>query len=346
MNISDRFSGSARRAAMLAVTGCALLVAPLAAGPAEAQTRVRYVEVVRSLAYLPSYVALAKGYFTEEGLDVSLSTAQGGDKATAQILSGNADITLLGPETAVYVQNSASPDKLRIFCSLTAKDLFFLMSREKIAPEDFKWSMVEGKTIMGWRPGSTPQLFLEYALKKNQVEPGKETNIITNIGIPARTGAWLAGQGQFGIFQEPDMTRLQKQGKAFPVASIGQATGPVDYTVFVATDGFIEKNPKVIQAWTDSIHKAQKFTATADSAELARLVAKFFPGVAPDLIESGINRYRAIDLWRTDPVVPRQAVETLQDILIEGGVQKRDQRVKYEDIVDTRFAEQAKTAAK
>ena len=328
-------------AAALAAT--AIVGSPVVA---EAQTKVRYVEVVRNLAYLPSYVAFAKGFLKEEGLEVSLSTAQGGDKATAQILSGHADITLLGPETAVYVQNSASPDKLRIFCSLTAKDLFFLMSREKIAPADFRWSMVKGKTIIGWRPGSTPQLFLEYALKKNRIEPGKDTNIITNIAIPARGGAWLAGQGQFGIFQEPNMTRLEQQGKAFPVASIGQATGPVDYTVFVATDRFIGKNPKIIQAWTNSIHKAQKFTATADAAELAGMVAKFFPSVSPELIENGIKRYRAIDLWRTDPVVPRQAVEALQDILIEGGVQKADQRVKYEDVVITRFAEQAKTAVK
>ena len=346
MNRTDQTARTGHRARLTAMTVLAGLLILSGLAPAEAQTKVRYVEVVRSLAYLPSYVAIAKGYFEEAGLEVSLSTAWGGDKATAQTLTGHADITLLGPETAVYVQNSASPDKLRIFCSLTAKDLFFLMSREQIAPENFKWSMVEGKTIMGWRPGSTPELFLEYALKKHRIEPGKDTNVITNIGIPARTGAWLAGQGQFGIFQEPDMTRLEKDGKAFAVASIGQEVGPVDYTVFVATGGFIEKNPKVIQAWTDSIHKAQKFTAKAGAAELAKLVAKFFPAVSQELLVSGIERYRGIDLWRTDPAVPRQAVEALQDILIEGGVLKRDRRVKYEDIVVTRFAEQAKTATK
>jgi NitT/TauT family transport system substrate-binding protein len=302
--------------------------------------------VVRSLAYLPSYVALAKGYFKDEGLDVSLSTAQGGDKATAQILAGHADITLLGPETAVYVQNSASPDKLRIFCSLTAKDLFILMSREKIEPAPFEWSMVKGKNVLGWRPGSTPQLFLEFALKKRGIDPAKDTNIITNIGIPARTGAWLAGQGQFGIFQEPDATRLENDGNAFAVASVGQEVGLVDYTVFAATDKFIEKNPNIIQAWTNGIYRAQKFTSEADAAELAKLVATFFPGVGHELIVSGIERYRGIDLWRADPVVSKQAVETLQDILIEGKVQKRDQRVRYEDIVITRFGEQAKAASR
>ena len=48
----------------------ALVVTGIAIGTtlasADAQTKVRYVEVVRNLAYLPSYFALAKGYFKEE----------------------------------------------------------------------------------------------------------------------------------------------------------------------------------------------------------------------------------------------------------------------------------------
>lgn len=330
-----------RRAMMAGALAAAVVLPSPIDGQAIAQTKVRYSEVVRSLAYLPSYVALAKGFLKGEGLDVSMSTAQGGDKATAQILGGHIDITLLGPETSVYVQNSASPEKLRIFCALTARDLFFLMSRDKIAPAAFQWTSLKGKTVLGWRPGSTPELFLEYALKHHGIDPAKDMNMVTNLAIPARTGAWISGHGQFAIFQEPDISRLQKDGKAYPLVSIGQETGTIDYTVFVATDSFIAKNPKIVQAWTDAIYKAQKFTATAPAAELAKLVGTYFPGIDPALLENGIDRYRKIALWRTDPLVPRDAMEKLQDILIAGGVQKPDQRVKYEDLVVTKFAEQA-----
>jgi NitT/TauT family transport system substrate-binding protein len=346
MNRTDQIVRPGHRARLTAMTALAGLLILSGLAPAEAQTKVRYVEVVRSLAYLPSYVAIAKGYFEEEGLKVDMSTAWGGDKATAQTLTGHAEITLLGPETAVYVQNSASPEKLRIFCSLTLKDVFLLTSREKSAPGKFDWSTVKGKTMIGFRPGSTPQLFLEYALKKNGIDPVKDLNIITNIAIPARTGAWVAGQGQFAIIQEPHISRLEQQGKGFVVASIGQEVGPVDYTVFVATDAFIKKNPKVIQAWTNAIYKAQKFTAGAETAELARLVAPYFPKVSEQLLANGIERYRGIDMWRNDPVVPKPAIEKLQDILIEGEVLKPDQRVTYEDIVVTRFAEKAKAMVK
>ena len=75
--------------------------------------KVRYNEVVRSILYAPAYVALTKGYFKDAGLDITLATAQGGDKSMAALLSNSADIALIGPETSIYVQNSDSPTKIR-----------------------------------------------------------------------------------------------------------------------------------------------------------------------------------------------------------------------------------------
>ena len=60
--------------------------------------KIRYNEVVRSILYAPAYVAITKGYFKDAGLDVTLTTAQGGDKSMAALLSNSADIALIGPE--------------------------------------------------------------------------------------------------------------------------------------------------------------------------------------------------------------------------------------------------------
>lgn len=44
----------------------------------ELQT-VKLNEVVRSVFYAPMYVAIAEGFFEEEGLEIDLSTGQGAD---------------------------------------------------------------------------------------------------------------------------------------------------------------------------------------------------------------------------------------------------------------------------
>src|SRR5262249_420150 len=75
------------------------LAAPKAMAQRKPMAKVRYNEVVRSILYTPAYVAISKGYFEEAGIEQTLSTANGGDKSVAALLSGSADIALIGPET-------------------------------------------------------------------------------------------------------------------------------------------------------------------------------------------------------------------------------------------------------
>ena len=296
--------------------------------------------------YLPKYVALAKGFFKEEGLDIDMTTAWGGDKGTAMLLTGKVDIVLQGPETAIYIENGASPEKTKMFAAITATDGLFLVSRQKMTMDSFKWDMVKGKMVMGWRPGSTPGLFLESALKKHGINPGKDINHVTNIAIPARLGAWLSNKADFAVFFEPDISGLERDGKAYPVASIGKEVGPIDYTVFMATDSFIKKNPKVVQSFTNAIYKAQKWTQTASAKEAASVVSKWFPKVKVDDIATAVERYRKFGIWKTDPTTSAKAISGLQDILIEGGVLKKDKKVAYDRVVTTTFSEAAKKNVK
>ncbi|WP_291138029.1 ABC transporter substrate-binding protein [Hydrogenophaga sp.] len=317
------------------------MLAPAAAQTAAAPTKVRYEEVVRSVLYLPAYVAMNQGFFREAGLDVGMKTSQGTDKGMAALLSGSADIVLIGPEASIYVANSESPVKPKIFSGLTATDGFLLLAREKPAGA-FAWDQLKGKAVMGFRPGSNPDVFLETAMRKNGVDPKKDLKIVNNVGPAARTGAWLAGQNDYAIFLEPEATLLEKQGKGTVVASIGRTVGPVDYTVFTATDVFLKQNPGVAQAWTNAIVKAQQYVAKAPAADLANHIAEFFPTMAkPDLI-AAIDRYRSIGLWKTNPTVERQAIDTLQDMLVASGVLDTAKRVKYEQVVVTDFTAKAK----
>ena len=116
-----------------------------------------------------------------------------------------------------------------------------LIGREKV--DKFDWSMLKGKEILGFRPGSTPLLFLEAAMRQNGIDPLKDVKLNNNVAIPARVGSWLAGQNQFAIFIEPDASQLELDGKAHFLASIGETVGPADYTTFMATDKYIKENP-------------------------------------------------------------------------------------------------------
>jgi NitT/TauT family transport system substrate-binding protein len=323
----------------LAALGSLPLAAPRAFAQAKAPVKIRYNEVVHSLLYAPSYVAMSKGYFTEVGLDVTMSTANGGDKSMAALLSGAADIALIGPETTIYVQTSDSPTKARIFCGLTATDGFMLVGREKV--DKFDWKALKGKEILGFRPGSTPLLFLEAALRKNGIDPQTDVKLINNIGVPARVGAWLSGQGQYAIFIEPDASQLELDGKANFMASVGETVGFADYTAFMATEKYIHDNPTIIQGWTNAIAKAMKWTATAPAGEIASTLAPFFPGVNQQALVGAAQRYQRLKIWKSTPVIEPAAIDKFEDILVQGHVLDANKRVKFEDLVVAEFAAKA-----
>ena len=116
-----------------------------------------YNEIARTILFTPTYVAITKGYFDEVGLDVTVATAQGGDKLLAIMLSNQADIALGGPDMAIYVHNSDSPVKFPIFCGLISTDGWMLMGREKV--DKFDWSALKGLITLRHEGYVTPEEF-------------------------------------------------------------------------------------------------------------------------------------------------------------------------------------------
>ncbi len=113
--------------------------------------KVTLNEVAHSIFYAPMYVAIEQGYFNDAGIDLDLVTGFGADKVMTAVLSGEADIGFMGPETTVYTANEGSKDPVVNFAQLTQRAGNFLVAREEIT--DFEWSDLVGKDVLGGRAG-------------------------------------------------------------------------------------------------------------------------------------------------------------------------------------------------
>ena len=154
-------------------------------------TTVRLNEVTHSVFYAPLYVAMNEGYFEEEGLKVELTNGGGADKSMTAVMSGQADIGLMGPEAAIYVLAGGSNDHPIVFGQLTNKDGSFLIGREPI--ENFSWDKIRGAEIIGGRPGGMPAMTLEYALYLNGLVEGRDVHINYDIQFDLITAAFESG---------------------------------------------------------------------------------------------------------------------------------------------------------
>lgn len=318
----------------------ALLFSCFACGKSEdtGLTKLTLNEVAHSIFYAPMYVAIEEGYFKEEGIDLTLVTGYGADNTMTALLTDEADIGFMGSESSIYTYAQGAKDYAVNFAQLTQRAGNFLVSREPIS--DFSFDMLKGKEVLGGRAGGMPQMVFEYILKKNSIDPKKDLSIDQSIDFGSTAAAFSGGQGDFTVEFEPHATALEAKGDGYVVASLGEASGYVPYTAFCAKKSFIEKNPELIQAFTNALQKGMDYVNSHTPEEIAKVIQPQFKETDLDTITTIVTRYANQDTWKTDLNFEKDSFTLLQNILEEAG--ELEKRVPYEDLVTTEFSEKAK----
>ena len=319
---------------------CCLVALPflfLAACSKEEAKTVRVAEVTRSIFYAPQYVALEKGFFKEEGLNVNLTTAWGGDKTMTSLLSNGADIALVGSETSIYVHSQGANDSVINFAQLTQTDGTFLVSREKI--DNFSWDLLKGSEFLGQRKGGMPQMVGEFVLKKHEIDPKSDLNLIQNIDFANIANAFLSGTGDFVQLFEPQASIFEKEGKGHIVASFGLESGHVPYTTFMAKTSYLEDNNDTVAKFTRAIQKAQDWVEENNAEEVAKVIQPYFEDTDLEIITMTVERYKEQGSYATDTILDEEEWNNLKNIMKEAGELPAD--IAYETLVNTQFATDA-----
>ena len=211
----------------------------------------------------------------------------------------------------------------------------FLVSRTD--EPDFEWADLKGKSVIGGRLGGMPELVLEYVIKENGMKIGDEVEIINNIDFTSTAGAFTGNVGDYTVEFEPVATTLEQNGSGYIVASLGEASGYVPYTVYMARDDFMTEHPDIIEAFTRAIYRGQQWVEEHPSKEIAEIILPQFPESDVETLTTIIERYKTQDTWKTDPVFSEDGFTLIQDIMEQGG--ELSQRVPFTDLVRNEFAE-------
>lgn len=312
----------------------ALILSACGAGE-DSKTSIKLAEVTRSVFYAPQYVALEEGFFEEEGLDVELQTTWGGDKTMTTLLSDGADVALVGAETSMYVYGQESKDYAVNFAQLTQTDGTFLVSKEP--QPDFEWDDLKDSTFLGQRKGGMPQMVGEYVIKQHGIDPYNELNLLQNVDFANIPGAFVSGDSDYVQLFEPTASVFEKEGKGHVIASFGEESGQVPYTVFMAKSSFIEDDEEAIKKFTRAIYKAQQWVEEHSGEEIAEVIEPYFEDTDLDILATSMERYKEQDSFATDPILSEEGWNHLQEMMDEAGELPED--VPYDELVNTSIAD-------
>ena len=304
----------------------------------EKLTKVTLNEVAHSIFYAPQYVAIEEGYFKDEGLDLTLVTGFGADKTMTAVISGEADIGFMGAEASVYAYQEGATDAVVNFAQLTQRAGNFLVAREEMP--DFKWEDLKDKKVLGGRKGGMPEMVFEYILRKNGLDPQKDLTIDQSIDFGYTAAAFTGDtSADFTVEFEPSATALEKEGAGYVVASLGVDSGYVPYTSYSAKTSYMEKNPEIIQKFTNALQKGMEYVQSHTPEEIAEVIAPQFAETDLDTVTAIVKRYYDQDTWKSNLIFEEESFELLEDILEDSG--ELSERVSYEDLVTTKYAREA-----
>lgn len=175
------------------------------AAPAAAE-RITVGLTSLSPSALPIFAADQKGYFKEEGLDVSLPVFKSGTENSQAVLAGEVQIAF-GSITEVLQLRKAQQDA-RFFWGISNFMPFKLYARPEIkSVQDLK-----GKKLAISKFGAQSDYLTQFTLRRFGVEPIKEAAILQVGSTPARYAALKSGAVDATIMWFPQTLVAEKEG--------------------------------------------------------------------------------------------------------------------------------------
>lgn len=301
--------------------------------------RIRLNEVTHSIFYAPLYAAYNLGYFEDEGLEVTIESATGSDASMTALLSGSADIVLVGPETVVYSQGSK--DSPVIFGQLTQKDGSFFVSKDNI--ENFSLDMLKGKTIIGGRKGGMPAMTLQYIIEQAGLTIGTNTangevNLRTDVSFAMIGSEFVTSGNEFCTLFEPTATNLEKEGNGYVLNAVGDFSGYLPYTCFATKQSYLTNHADNAEKFLKAVARGYQYLKNSSLADAAAALAPSFSGMTNEELAIAVEQYIRIDAWCSSPVMTEESFNRMLEI-INSTTEEAQYHPQFNSIVDNTIAE-------
>ena len=236
----------------IALLGLALLL-PFAA---QAQTKVS-VGALRLTSSGPIFIAIDKGYFREQGLDVELMLFTAAAQPPLAVVSGDVDFAVTGLTASFY--NLAAKGGVKIIGAQSREEpgfnlVAYMVTNEAYAKGFRTLRDFAGKSVATTTTGST----FHYSLGKLAQKYGFDINsvVLRQLNaLPAMQAAFKGGQVDATLIPVNGARQLEKEGAGKILGWVGDETPWQLGALFTSPKNIVERRP-VVEAFVRAYQKA------------------------------------------------------------------------------------------
>ncbi len=300
-----------------------MMLAPV---PAAALDRVVVAQATDSLLFMSTYVAQGKGYFRDEGIDFELNILPGGPQALAAVISGNADVYLGIPTTAMKARLKGQD--LKVFATLVSEVFSNIVIQGDVAarrgitpatPAKERLAALRGLSLGVNAIGAAPEQVLRYSMRSVGLDPDRDATI-----VPAGDGAALLGAFQQKridglVFSSPvsDIAVEKFGGVILMNYGRGEDTALRGFTMLglISKSDWLASHPRQATAMVRAIWRAE--TLIREHPEDAREAGRqYFKAMEHHTFDVG---FAAVSMATpASPEVTRRGIELNRELLKVG----------------------------
>jgi NitT/TauT family transport system substrate-binding protein len=273
-------------------------------------------ESLRAVFYAPFYVALARGAFDAEGVEIKFASSPRPQDAAVRLMEGTVDVCWGGPMRVMDTYQNMPGCDIVCFAEVVTRDPFLLMGRAP-RPANFTLADLIKVKLATVSEVPTPWLCLQHDLRLAGIDPSTVTRII---GQTMQRNVEALKAGEVDVIQvfEPFPSLLLADGAAH-VWYVAAERGPTSYTTFYARRGLITARRDELMRMVRAIQRTETWVASVPGAEIAGAVSSYFTDVPLPILEMACSRYKALGIWNDTPLLPRSGYDRLRDGLVSGG---------------------------
>ncbi|HEY2986805.1 MAG TPA: ABC transporter substrate-binding protein [Candidatus Binatia bacterium] len=308
-----------------------LCTAPLSLAATATKLTLGMPTTPPNLVHIGPWVAKEQRFFADEGLDVEITTFEGGVYVIRNVVSGALDAGAgVGATVAVSIAKKAG---IKTIFAPAPKFASTLTARSSIKTvQDLK-----GKKLGVQEIGGFADVMSRMVLGKAGIKPEEVTFIpIASADVPPL----LAGQIDTAVLHMDQLMMARQKDPSFhPLVKFWELEPNQLFLVMVAQEKKLAAEPTKYQALVRALAKANRFMYS-NKAKTVEVAVKYAQ-IPRDVAEAAYDEFIKGKVWAQNDGLPRAKVEYTIDRMVKVGSIKPEERPKYEDYVAVSIVEEA-----